>query len=268
MKTFGLISDLHLDFGSEQHIKLPETDVLLIAGDVIEAKPLQEKYTDSHSRGLRKSFHRLGKRIEDMEYKTVLAIAGNHEFYGCHIDETHEILKEAWSDHGVVYLNSECVRYDDFEIWGGTYWTDFAGGMGPFMRHAQDNMMDYAHIKSGDELITPYEILQIHQDHKASLEQFLGSSSTLPKIVMTHHGPSKKSIDPLFQHDFMGNPAYVSEHDHLVEKANLWVHGHVHQVQYYNIGKCRVMCNPFGYLGYETRTGKMHNGLWWSLEEI
>ena len=35
--------------------------------------------------------------------------------------------------------------------------------------------------------------------------------------------------------------------DDLVSKADLWIHGHVHESYDYDIGNCRVVCNPRGY---------------------
>ena len=38
----------------------------------------------------------------------------------------------------------------------------------------------------------------------------------------------------------------------LLEKApRLWVHGHTHDSLDYQLGKTRVLCNPFGYAGVE-----------------
>lgn len=263
MTEFSVISDLHLDFGSGPHVRFPESDVLLIAGDVIESKILQEKYTDARARGERKAFHRFCEAaVKDRQ--AVYAISGNHEPYGSDITESHDIMREAYTKHGIIYLDNETVIEQDYEIWGGTLWTSFDGGNGVFMERAENYMNDYARITHKDEMLKPYDVLQIHNDYLVELERFLDTPSDLPKIVMSHHGPSYKSVDPKFINDYLTNPSYVNDYDHLVEKADLWVHGHTHSSHWYTIGKCRVMCNPYGYHGYETKTGKINIGMTWS----
>jgi len=44
--------------------------------------------------------------------------------------------------------------------------------------------------------------------------------------------------------------AFASNLDRLVEKADLWIHGHVHDpCDYRNGDRGRVVCNPLGYPG-------------------
>ena len=31
---------------------------------------------------------------------------------------------------------------------------------------------------------------------------------------------------------------------------SLWIHGHIHESFDYDVGNCRVLCNPRGYLQY------------------
>jgi hypothetical protein len=72
----------------------------------------------------------------------------------------------------------------------------------------------------------------------------------LAKVVVTHHAPSRKSIGP----EYLGsalNSVFASNLDHLVDRADLWVHGHVHNRCDYTIGDGRVACNPRGYAGME-----------------
>ena len=36
----------------------------------------------------------------------------------------------------------------------------------------------------------------------------------------------------------------------------MWTHGHTHEDFDYMIGGCRVVCNPRGYSGYESRANR------------
>jgi len=55
-----------------------------------------------------------------------------------------------------------------------------------------------------------------------------------------------RSIHPRFA----GSPVnlcFVSDAEHLLEGADLWVHGHTHDSFDYRVGATRVLCNPRGY---------------------
>ena len=52
------------------------------------------------------------------------------------------------------------------------------------------------------------------------------------------------------------NGAYHSDLTEFImdrPEIKLWVHGHMHDDFDYMIGDTRVVCNPRGYIGYETR---------------
>lgn len=52
----------------------------------------------------------------------------------------------------------------------------------------------------------------------------------------------------------MLNPYYCSDLENLINKhknIKLWCHGHVHSSKEYDIGKAKVICEPYGYYGYE-----------------
>jgi metallophosphoesterase superfamily enzyme len=70
----NLISDLHLEFSTD--FTLPGGEVLILAGDLCEAKNLKHaKYQDWVFENLTK-------------YRDVLYVLGNHESYGMRIDRT------------------------------------------------------------------------------------------------------------------------------------------------------------------------------------
>ena len=67
--------------------------------------------------------------------------------------------------------------------------------------------------------------------------------------------PSMKSIAPDDAEDQI-SAAYATRMEDMVQKADVWVHGHVHQSLDYKIGRCRVVCNP---CGYRQRDGSVEN---------
>lgn len=72
-------------------------------------------------------------------------------------------------------------------------------------------------------------------------------------------GPSIKSITPKYINDPV-SAGFASDLEFLVEKADLWVHGHIHESVDYRIQGCRVITNP---CGYRTRGGAPEN---WSFD--
>jgi calcineurin-like phosphoesterase family protein len=64
-------------------------------------------------------------------------------------------------------------------------------------------------------------------------------------VVITHHAPHPGSIAPKFATHPL-NPAFVSNLEHLMGRAQLWIHGHTHRAFDYTVRGTRVVCNPRG----------------------
>jgi activator of HSP90 ATPase len=97
-------------------------------------------------------------------------------------------------------------------------------------------------------------------DHHATMEYFrtflANRTSTGPVVVVTHHAPSKMSTKPRYQNDTIMNGAYSSDLSEFIldhPEIRVWTHGHTHDPFDYIIGTTRVICNPRGYKGYESR---------------
>ena len=75
-------------------------------------------------------------------------------------------------------------------------------------------------------------------------------------MVLTHHAPSKLSTHPYYADDTIMNGAYSSELSEFMldnPEIKFWTHGHTHHTFDYQVGDCRILCNPRGYAGYEHR---------------
>lgn len=75
-------------------------------------------------------------------------------------------------------------------------------------------------------------------------------------VVCTHHSPSHQSCHPRYKHDSIMNGGYHSDLEQFIlDRPNikLWTHGHTHEDFDYMVGDCRVVCNPRGYINYESR---------------
>jgi len=115
--------------------------------------------------------------------------------------------------------------------------------------------------KESDALLSPEDTVVEHRKCLEYIRQVCinvreqGSNGNRV-VVVGHHTPSFQSMDDCYKHDTIMNGAYhsrleefITDHSEIV----MWVHGHVHDEHDYEIGDCRVVCNPRGYVGYETR---------------
>mgnify|MGYP003334298887 FL=1 len=99
------------------------------------------------------------------------------------------------------------------------------------------------------------------KDHKEFLEYLKIAVTMLPckYVVCTHHTPTPMSIHEKYKHDELMNGAYTSNLSEFIldhPKIKLWTHGHTHEDFDYMVGTTRVVCNPRGYSGYESRADR------------
>lgn len=88
--------------------------------------------------------------------------------------------------------------------------------------------------------------------YKRSSVYFLQENVQPDDIVVTHHLPSRKLIDPKYERS-NANIFYVTDLEHIIhfQKPKLWIHGHTHASFDYNIERTSVIYNPFGYITSE-----------------
>ena len=97
-------------------------------------------------------------------------------------------------------------------------------------------------------------------DHKQMLSAIAKAIADAPAdhtiVVVGHHSPSKLSTKPQYEKDVVVNGAYSSELSEFIldnPRIKLWTHGHTHHKFDYMIGDTRIVCNPRGYIGYESQ---------------
>jgi predicted phosphohydrolase len=233
-----LVSDLHLAFGDYQ---LPGgADLLIIAGDTIEAKALKS-----------------AKRFFDEEvtkYPRAILIMGNHEFYGMDMQDAKNAIR-AVLPANCVFLDNDCFEYNGWTFVGSTMWTDCNGADPLTMYSLKYGMNDYSSIKFTKEPFVRFSPEHSYYLHKRAIK-FIDTASKVSNhvFVVSHHAPTFASIHPLYANDKALNGGYASDLSNLIlDNPNIkyWVHGHTHHRQDYQVGDCRVLCNPRGYVGYE-----------------
>jgi Icc-related predicted phosphoesterase len=186
--------------------------------------------------------------------KPVLYVAGNHEFYE---RDRHAELAVGRSAAAAVpnihLLERDSAVIGGVEFLGCMLWTDYlyagAAEQARAMLWAAQRLNDHRLIANGARLWAPQDCLDEHQASRAWLAKRLRRRSRHPKVVVTHHAPSRRSVQPKYRGDLL-TAAFASDLDDLVGKAALWVHGHIHGPSDYELDGCRVLANPRGYVGF------------------
>lgn len=181
-------------------------------------------------------------------FRTVLYIPGNHEYYGGNLRDTDGIIADIAAKFPNVNFGQKMIPgWKGPNIWMFTMWTDFDGENPASMAAAHMGMNDYRAIKGLRDVTLPTfpdETLAFHKKTRRLMEEKMGAGD----IVITHHLPSRQSLDPAYTSSSV-NGAYASSLDELIleRKPRIWIHGHTHVACDYMIGETRVLCNPHGY---------------------
>lgn len=228
-----ILSDLHHEhFGGRRELPAIEADVVVLAGDI-----------HSHLEGLYWA-------REAFADTPVIYVAGNHEFYSSDLPELTQAMRNLARELDIHFLENDAVVIDGVRFLGTTLWTDFqlygADAYPTAHELALQLMPDFNCIDWFGADFTPEHSIALHQASRAWLHERLDEPFSGPNIVITHHAPSARSIPPQFVGDGL-SPAFASNCDELVARADLWIHGHVHQSLDYYIGNARVVANPGAY---------------------
>jgi len=244
-----ILSDLHHELWREDAPVIDPTisqpDVVILAGDINTGHRAVE-WAERIFSGI-----------------PVLYVHGNHESYGKNLEEEQEEIQAAClASKNVHFLNRSEYLHSQVRFLGATLWTNFRlfgdDERQASMRAAEAVMTDYKRIrlaKKNYRKLRASDTAQMHAEHKSWIEQKLAEPFSGTTVVITHMAPSMMSVADQYSSDPV-SAAYASQLDEVVSRADLWVHGHLHDSCDYQIGRCRVVCNP---CGYRTRAGGVEN---------
>lgn len=208
----------------------PGADVLVLAGDIHEGTAAVDLYADYPI--------------------SVIYVHGNHEPQGHRYPKLVSELEERANGTAVRFLQNEELVIDDVRFLGACLWTDYE--LHPLqlessLELARRTVTDYRRIRRSfdNQIFQPEDARNHQRDTLLWLRERLDAPFAGKTVVVTHHLPSILSIPQGHRvHELA--PAYASSLEPLVLRADLWVHGHVHASTDYQMGKCRVVCNPRG----------------------
>lgn len=224
-----VLSDLHAERSAftPDPGALQAADVVVLAGDINcgESTPFwaREKFGD----------------------KQIVLVIGNHEFYDRHWERCLMDMRDAARYTGVHFLENDAVTIDGVDFLGATLWTDFElfGSKSESITDASRYVADYRQIAG----CNPWKTMERHRASRAWLAKELTRLTGRPRVVVTHHYPSRLSTAPQYVDD-PESAAFGSDlPPEFFKDVNLWIHGHTHTSFDYQIHGCRVVCNPRGY---------------------
>lgn len=249
----ALYSDLHLEtmrkYPALAVVPTPpeEADLLILAGDIHQG-----------TQGL--------AALAELRQKNHIYVAGNHEYYHHDIDILDRQLAELAEQTGLNYLQRSSVVIDGVRFLGCTLWTDY--NIQPGWRFgaelvAKAFLPDYKLIRYRGKQFSPSMGIDLHHQNVDWLQSSLNAPFDGKTVVVTHHAPHPQSIHPRFNLSPI-NAAFVSDLEHLMGKADVWVHGHMHDSFDYTVHQqgqsTRVLVNPRGYVRKKGKARKMQKG--------
>lgn len=264
-------SDLHLEFGDLEVANPDQAQVLVLSGDVLIAQDLHDHpasatLAQAEIMGMLGSRQALALRFRDFlrrcsdAFDHVVYVAGNHEFYhGRWVQNIQDLRDECAAFPNIHFLERDSVMIDGVLFVGGTLWTDM-NRVDPLTLHSvRDMMSDFMVIRNdqqGFRRLTPMDTVERHQATVGYIRTVLQQNPNTPTVVVGHHAPTTLSTHPRYADQHIMNGAYRSDLSELIldhPQIRLWTHGHTHEDFDYQIGTCRVLCNPRGYVGHESR---------------
>ena len=243
-----ILSDLHIEFATFRPPSPDLYDIAVLGGDIAV--------------GSRAVYW--ARRESTFAGKPVVLVPGNHEFYKSERIRMLMQLRDAAAGTNVHLLDRGEVTLLGIRFLGATLWTDFkldvARGtdVAQAMRDATYALNDFGGAireRQTDSMsthrFTPLDAAREHSISRAWLHERLQvpvDESVAATVVITHHAPSARSMDPIYEGSDL-NPCFYSElAESFFQSAALWVHGHTHSSSDYRHHRTRVVANPRGYV--------------------
>lgn len=221
-------SDLHLEFGSSE---APSNDAELIvaAGDI--------------GLGL------MGLEWLQTLNKTVIYVAGNHEFYDHEHGQHVAQLRALAQGSNVHFLENDVLIVDGVRFIGCTLWTNLLLEGDLKANVLGLTLNDFKKIQYQQEVFNQQHFTQLYKDSCQWLEAMVAQPFAGKTVVVTHHAPANWSWNKA--PGDLKRMAYCNDLKGLLYEnpVDVWFHGHVHGISDYRIADTRVLCNPRGYVG-------------------
>jgi predicted phosphodiesterase len=227
-----IVSDLHLEracttsrYGPLRYVS---SDALILAGDIDRIDRVCQRFSDWPC--------------------PVLYVRGNHDSFFTPYEAGIRRVVSQSQDQRFQFLERDVAMFDGVRVLGCCLWTDFAlhGRPEDALLLAAYCGPDYRFLRRTDGvLMRPEDTQREHRLAVQWLEGKLRASHVGKTVVVTHHAPHARSLDPRFGNSRF-DAAFASDLSSLMKRVDVWIHGHVHCSCDYKVKQCRVVCNPAG----------------------
>jgi predicted phosphodiesterase len=279
----AICSDVHLEFGPLTLENPGGVDVLILSGDIIVERDLDEwnetQADNGFSRHRSVMFHTFFQECAQ-QFPHVIYVAGNHEHYHGDFKFTlSELKKKLAYIPNLHILDKEIFKLDDTIFVGSTLWTDMNNEDPLTLYHMSSKMNDFRIVdnsnrevsyrtyetnESGTEVakfktrvakFSPEDAVEENRKCFEYIKHIVSECAPWEQVVVVgHHTPSHQSCHPRYKDDTIMNGGYHNNYEEYIidhPQIKLWTHGHTHERYDYMIGSTRIVCNPRGYIGYE-----------------
>ena len=260
-----LLSDLHLEVHPQFVPEpAPDADLLVLAGDIGSYQ------NDSQVAGDNFGLERFSPLPQWGGWPTpVVFVPGNHEYDMQDFDAAHDRLRRTCDRLGLLWLERETLVLNGVRFVGTTLWSDFDALADHEqctdltrrlrLRQKAFRAANFYLAKTGTTRAgTPWLAEPMREQALACmawLEDALARPFDGATVAITHFAPSLRSADPRYGLA-PGTAGFCNALDHLLPRATLWLHGHLHAPSDYTVQgqqadgtpwQCRVVANPLGY---------------------
>lgn len=229
-----LLSDLHTEFRlpykTHPMMEYRGEDVLVLAGDIAQGS--------TNYINVIKEFIKAG-------FPQIIAIAGNHEYYGTGFDEFNAKMENKCMEfENVHFLNPSSVLINDVLFVGGTLWTNF--GENPLSQNAaRRGINDFRQIRDFDV----NRCARTYYEHFDFIKDDYEQRGDRKVVVVTHFLPARECVAPRFRGPDLINDYFANNLGEYISTMSdtTWLFGHTHDATDILLGDTRVVANPHGY---------------------
>ncbi|MDE6513332.1 MAG: metallophosphoesterase [Muribaculaceae bacterium] len=231
-------SDLHLEFAENaRYIKHNPMevagDILVLAGDI---GYLGSQDFDQHP------FWDWASE----NFQQVIMALGNHEFYQFFDISTLGDGYKHQIRHNVAAYYNAVVNIENTDIIVSTLWSHI-----PLKEaaHTEQVISDFHRIIYSGDLLTFADFNSEHRRCLDFIKSAAAKSHADHKIVVTHHVPSFRMLNPRFK-ESTANGAFIVELEDYIQSTDIeyWIYGHSHYNVNIRIGNTLCLSNQLGYV--------------------
>jgi predicted phosphodiesterase len=225
----AVISDIHVDFfkdyGEALVKSLPDSEVLIVAGDVIEGASRLNKQRN---------------KIYDLlcnKYGLVIAVKGNHDYWHTSPEKLDAEIASYGLNNLEILTVDHKVTFNGYTFKGDTLW--YPGRKDPHYRYLKNSWPDFRYIHNFE----PW----VYQQNQAFRDK-ISSQINKGDIVVSHMLPSKICVAPEYEGSET-NVFFLSDESKYIREREpaLWIFGHTHMPFDLQYAKTRLYCNTLGY---------------------